>query len=201
MSTPGPEELALDADAPSLRGRLRRADKVMSGPEIEAMLAGAFCGRTATVGPDGYPYVVPNLFVWLRGQVYLHTAQLEGHFLTNVRHADRISFEVDEPGEVFPYGPVECDTSVSYRSVILFGKIRIIEDHAEKTEFYTTFLTKYAPAESWGRDRGSFPRLNKTIVYAITPEAITGKQGPLPALKDRWLKRPAGAVPPQGGGQ
>ncbi len=198
MSTPGTDDFAPTADEP-LRGRLRRADKVMSAPEIEALLTGAFCGRTATVGPDGYPYIVPNLFVWLRGQVYLHTAKLEGHFLANVRHADRISFEVDEAGEVFPYGPVECDTSVSYRSVIVFGKIRIIGDDAEKIEFYTTFMAKYAPAESWARSRGSFPRLGKTIVYAITPEAITGKQGLLPALADRWPNRkPAAPAPPPG---
>jgi nitroimidazol reductase NimA-like FMN-containing flavoprotein (pyridoxamine 5'-phosphate oxidase superfamily) len=100
---------------------------------------------------------------------------------------------------VFPYGPVECDTSVSYRSVIVFGKIRIIENEAAKIEFYTTFMTKYAPAESWGRDRGSFPRLGKTIVYAITPEAITGKQGLLSALADRWPNRqPAAPTLPLG---
>jgi len=193
MSTPGVTPASTE---PALRGRLRRADKIMSMAEVDAFLAGAFCGRTATVGADGYPYVVPNLFVWLRGQVYLHTAKVDGHFLANVRHADRISFEADQAGEVFPYGPVECDTSVSYQSVIVFGRIRIIESDAEKIEFYSTFMAKYAPAESWGRERGSFPRRDKTIVYAITPEAITGKQGPLPLLAERWPnKRPAAAAP------
>jgi nitroimidazol reductase NimA-like FMN-containing flavoprotein (pyridoxamine 5'-phosphate oxidase superfamily) len=189
MSTPG---VTPTSHEPTQRGRLRRADKIMSAAEVDAFLAGAVCGRTATVGADGYPYVVPNLFVWLRGQVYLHTAKVDGHFLANVRHADRISFEADQAGEVFPYGPVECDTSVSYRSVIVFGRIRIIEADAEKIEFYSTFMAKYAPTDSWGRERGSFPRRDKTIVYAITPEAITGKQGPLPMLAERWPnKRPA----------
>jgi nitroimidazol reductase NimA-like FMN-containing flavoprotein (pyridoxamine 5'-phosphate oxidase superfamily) len=185
MSTPNADSVTITNEPPR-RGQLRRADKVMTPAQLAGFLEGAFCGRTATVGADGYPYVVPNLFIWLRGQVYVHTAKVEGHFLTNVRHSDRVSFEVDEAGEVFPYGPVECDTSVSYRSIVLFGRIRIIEDEAEKTEFYTAFMTKYAPPESWGRERGSFPRLAKTIVYAITPEHITGKQGPLPALQDRW---------------
>ncbi len=170
---------------------------MMSTEEIGAFLTGAFCGRTATVGADGYPYVVPNLFVWVRGCVYLHTAKPTGHFLTNVRHADKVSFEVDEPGEVFPYGAVECDTSVSYRSVILFGRIRIVEDVAEKIEFFSTFMAKYAPAASWGRERGSFPRIGGTIVYMIAPESITGKQGPLPALAERW-PNPRATRPPQG---
>ena len=76
----------------------------MSAAEIDAFLAGAFCGRTATVGADGYPYVVPNSFVWRQGRVHLHTARVPGHFLCNVRHSDRVSFEVDEPSEVWPYG-------------------------------------------------------------------------------------------------
>ncbi|MGA2709377.1 MAG: pyridoxamine 5'-phosphate oxidase family protein [Steroidobacteraceae bacterium] len=176
------------ADATPRRGRLRRADKVMTTEEIDAFLAGTFCGRTATIGPDGYPYVVPNLFIWTRGQVYLHNAKIVGHFMTNVRYCDRVSFEIDEAGEVYPYGPAECDTTVSYRSVVLFGRIRIVEDEAEKIEFYTAVMRKYAPAESWGRERGSFPRLGMTVVYAITPELITGKQGPLPPLAQRWSK-------------
>ncbi len=180
---------------PHPRGRLRRADKIMTSDEIEAFLAASFCGRIATVGPDGYPYVVPNLYIWQSGQVYLHTARHAGHFLSNVRHCDRVSFEIDEFGEVYPYGDVECDTTVSYRSVVLFGRIRIVEDEAEKIAFYGAVMQKYAPAESWGRERGSFPRVGKTIVYAITPESITGKQGPLPAAAERWpnLVKPAAA--------
>jgi hypothetical protein len=189
MSTPGGVDAGGALDDPFRRGRFRRADKVMTAAQIGEFLGHAFCGRTATVGPDGYPYVVPNLFIWQRGCVYLHTAKVAGHFLANVRHADKVSFEVDEPGEVFPYGPVECDTSVSYRSVVLFGRIRVIDAEAEKSEFYSAFMSKYAPADSWGRERGSFPRLDKTIVYAITPEAVTGKQGTLPALAQRWQHR------------
>ncbi len=180
------EEASDGAATAGRRGRLRRTDKAMTREEIEGFLMGAFCGRTATVGPDGYPYVVPNLFIWADGQVFLHTAQGAGHFIANVRHADRVSFEVDEPGEVFPYGHVECDTSVSYRSVVLFGRIRVIEDDAQKIKFYEGFMAKYASADSWGRERGSFPRIGGTIVYAITPELMTGKHGRLPVPAERW---------------
>ena len=175
--------------APSRRGQLRRTDKIMTAAEVDDFLARAFCGRIATVDADGYPYVVPNLFTWLGGTVYLHTAMHEGHFISNVRHSDRVSFEVDEPGQIFPYGHVECDTSVSYRSVILFGRIKILDDAAQKTRFYESFMVKYAPPDSWGREPGSFPRMGSTIVYAIAPEVVTGKQGILPAVSDQWPNR------------
>jgi nitroimidazol reductase NimA-like FMN-containing flavoprotein (pyridoxamine 5'-phosphate oxidase superfamily) len=168
------------------RGALRRQDKRMTPEEAEAVLAGAFCGRTGTVGPDGYPYVVPNLFVWLDQQIYLHTARYSGHFLTNARHCDRVCFEVDEPGEVYPYGRFECDTSVSFRSVVVFGRIREIADEDDVIRFYRALLAKYAPHGSWEREIGPLPRTGRTIVYAITPETITGKQGPLPVPAERW---------------
>src|SRR5271165_6070253 len=131
----------------------------MSTDEVDGFLARAFCGRTATVGADGYPYVVPNLFIWARSTVCLHTAAYDGHFLTNVRHSDRVCFEVDEPGQIFPYGHVECDTSVSYRSVILFGRIRISEEQEEKGNFYQAFMAKYAPQDSWGREKDSLSEI------------------------------------------
>ena len=179
----------VDRQSDDRRGLLRRADKVMTVGEVDEFLVGAFCGRTATVGADGYPYIAPNLFVWHGGVVYLHTGRHPGHFAANVKHCDRVSFEVDEPGEVFPYGNIECDTSVAYRSVVMFGRIRQLDGEEEAAGFFTRFMTKYAPADSWGREVGSFPRMAATIVYAIMPELVTGKIGLLPPLDERWPAR------------
>src|SRR5579872_1835122 len=171
------------------RAQLNRADKVMGADQIDAFLKTAFCGRTATIGADGYPYVVPNLFVWHDSTVFLHTARRSGHFAANIRNSDRVSFETDEPGEVFPYGDIECDTSVSYTSVVLFGRIRIIDREEDAAQFFRLFMAKYAPADSWGREKESFPRISATTVYAIKPEAITGKHGLLPPLTERWPQK------------
>lgn len=135
---------------------------------------------------EGYPYVMPSLFVWHEGAVWLHTARHAGHFAGNVSHDNRVCFEVDEPGEVFPYGHVECDTTVSYRSVVLFGRISLVRDADQARRFFTLFMEKYAPADSWGREKGSFPRLEATSVYTIFPESMTGKAGVLPAVEARW---------------
>jgi nitroimidazol reductase NimA-like FMN-containing flavoprotein (pyridoxamine 5'-phosphate oxidase superfamily) len=50
---------------------VRRADKVMSEAAAREMLAGGFAGRLGTVGPDGWPYVVPLLYVWMDGEINL----------------------------------------------------------------------------------------------------------------------------------
>ncbi len=168
------------------RGDLRRADKIMGAQEVRDFLASARCGRTATIGEDGFPYVVPNLFVWMENQIFLHTARSRGHFLTNVQFCDRVCFEVDEPGDTFPYGPVECDTSIAFRSVIVFGRIRTIQDLQIRQRFFTAFMSKYAPQESWGREQNSFPRIDSTILYSIAPEVMTGKQTPYPVAEKIW---------------
>jgi len=177
----------ISGEAPR-RGDLRRADKIMSAEEVRGFLAGAHCGRTATVGADGYPYVVPNLFVWMEEQIFLHTARYRGHFLANVEFCDRVCFEVDQPGETFPYGPVECDTSIAFRSVVVFGRIRIVPEPDIRQRFFSAFMSKYAPPDSWGRAKDTFPRIGSTILYAISPEIMTGKQTPLPTAENRWRR-------------
>jgi nitroimidazol reductase NimA-like FMN-containing flavoprotein (pyridoxamine 5'-phosphate oxidase superfamily) len=176
------------------RGELRRADKIMTAAEVKAFLASARCGRTATVGADGYPYVVPNLFVWMEERIFLHTARQRGHFLANVEFCDRVCFEADQPGETFPYGPVECDTSIAFRSVVVFGRIGIVPDPEVKERFFTAFMSKYAPPQSWGRPKNTFPRIDSTILYAIVPEVMTGKQTPLPAAEKRWRREGSAAA-------
>jgi len=69
---------------------------------------------------------------------------------------------------------------------VIFGRINIVTDPAMQRRFFTAFMEKYAPQDSWGRAKGSFPRIGATIVYAIVPEVMTGKQAVLPSADKRW---------------
>jgi nitroimidazol reductase NimA-like FMN-containing flavoprotein (pyridoxamine 5'-phosphate oxidase superfamily) len=164
---------------------LRRTDLAMSGDDLLQALEQGYCGRLATVGADGFPYCVPLLYVWADGQVFLHTARARGHLRANLEHERRVCFVVDEPGEVFPYGRFDCDTTLAYRSVTLFGSIADVEDLAAKRQFFTRLIAKYAQPD-WDRPRDVLPRIEQISLYAITPERMTGKQIALPALAQRW---------------
>jgi hypothetical protein len=183
------------------QGAVRRKDKELSRAEAEALLRRAALAHFATVGADGQPYVVPNLFVYADGKIYLHTTAASGHFKQNVGHNSRISFETAEMGEVFPYGEFECDTTVSYASVVGFGAVRIESSREAKALFFDRFMEKYADPK-WQRDRpkGFYPRLDEVTVYVIEPERLTGKKGPLPGLSDQWpaknMTKSPGAKPP-----
>ena len=79
--------------------------------------------------------------------------------------------------------------SVRTTWVVMFGRIRILDREDQAEAFFARFMTKYAAADSWGRETGSFSRIPATIVYAITPELVTGKHGVLPPLDERWPAR------------
>lgn len=180
--------------------QVRRADKLMPDEKLGQLLATAYCGRLATVGPDGSPYICPLLYVWKNGQVWLHNTSAMGHLQTNVRHDPRACFEIDTPGTVFAYGRFQCDTSVEYQSVVVFGRIGIIDDRVQKTAFFDALMAKYY-ADDPTRPRGFYPRLDAVVVYVLTVERMTGKQTPLPAPQAQWpaldnTKSP-NAVPPR----
>jgi len=165
--------------------QVRRADRLMPEAGVRDFMARAYAGRIATVGADGWPYVVPLLFVWMDGEIWIHNTKARGHLRENVDHAPNVCFEVDEPGEVFPYGRFECDSSVAYRSVIAFGRIRIVEEPAQKKAFFDRLMTKYSDPKL-DRPKGFYPRLDIVTVYAIAVERITGKELPLPAKAEQW---------------
>jgi nitroimidazol reductase NimA-like FMN-containing flavoprotein (pyridoxamine 5'-phosphate oxidase superfamily) len=165
--------------------QVRRTDRVMTDARIEELLATGFCGRLATVGADGAPYCVPLLYVWLDGEVFVHNTGARGHLRTNVEHEARVCFEIDEPGKVFDYGRFECDSSVSYRSVIVHGRARIVAEAAAKQRFCEALMAKYRKTGA-ERPKGFFPRLAEITVYAITVDRVTGKELALPDVSQQW---------------
>jgi uncharacterized protein len=181
-------------------GTVRRKDKEMPEAGARELLARAKLAHFATLSASGDPYIVPNLFVYAEGAIWLHTARA-GHFCSNVEYSARICVEVAEMGEIFPYGEFECDTSASYASVVVTGKVAIVPEPAAKALFFDRFLAKYADALSWDRPKGFYPRLDQVTVYRVTIERISGKVGPLPGAAQQWpavnMTKSPGAVPPK----
>jgi uncharacterized protein len=181
------------------QGIIRRQDKVMSRQGIDCFLERTAVAHFATVSANGDPYVVPNLFVYADGKIFSHTS-LAGHFRSNIEARPRVCFEAAEMGPVFPYGEFECDTSVSYRSVVGFGSTRIEEDRVARMQFFDRLMAKYSDPKL-KRPKSFYPRLDHITLYALAIEQITGKHQPLPMVSELWpasnrTKSP-GATPPE----
>jgi len=74
---------------------------MLAESEARELIASAHCGRVATIGPDGWPYVVPLLHVLTADVINMHNTAARGHFRLNVERDARACFEVDEPVKVF----------------------------------------------------------------------------------------------------
>jgi nitroimidazol reductase NimA-like FMN-containing flavoprotein (pyridoxamine 5'-phosphate oxidase superfamily) len=157
----------------------------MSDERICETLAHGYGGRLATVSEDGFPYCIPLLYLWMDRQVYLHTTGARGHLRANIERDRRVCFEIDEQDGVFDYGRFECDSGLAYRSVCLFGRIRIVDDRDVKQRFCEALMEKYGKPET-RRPRGFFPRIDVITVYAIAVERMTGKEQSLPPPSEQW---------------
>jgi uncharacterized protein len=165
--------------------RLRRTDRLMPHEETLMSLQNGYCGRLTTVGPDGYPYCVPLLYVLMDAQLFMHGTAARGHLRANAENNPKVCFEIDSPDGVFDYGRFECDTGLAYRSVMVFGQISIVNDIPTKQRFCETLMAKYGKPDT-GRPKGFFPRLMEICVYAVAIERITGKELALPPASEQW---------------
>lgn len=109
---------------------MRRQDKEIKDREaIEAVIRRARVCRIAMCDGD-VPYVVPMSFGYRDGCVWLHCAA-EGRKIDILRVNDRVCFEVDLD-HATNRGEESCGWNLRYRSVIGFGRARIVEEEAGK---------------------------------------------------------------------
>jgi nitroimidazol reductase NimA-like FMN-containing flavoprotein (pyridoxamine 5'-phosphate oxidase superfamily) len=159
----------------SARGRLRRAAKAMDAADTIELLESAEAGRLATVGPDGYPYVIAVNHAYEPvagglGNIYFHCA-LEGHKLDNIRFNGKVCFEVDvSDGIKIGEGPCNCTTI--YRSAVAFGVAHIIDDTCEKRKALGLLVAKL---KAGNPDDMPEKALASTCVVKIVIDTLTGK--------------------------
>ncbi|MDO4740449.1 MAG: pyridoxamine 5'-phosphate oxidase family protein [Eubacteriales bacterium] len=149
---------------------MRRKGQQLPREEAIELLQSATSGVLAVHGDDGYPYAVPLSHFYSGGKLYFHCAK-QGHKIDALRRCDKASFCVIAQDELHP----ERFTTY-FRSVIAFGRVRVLESEAEKREAITALADRFAPGDPAGRDReinGSMPSL---CVLEMTIEHLTGKE-------------------------
>jgi len=162
---------------------MRRSAQAIPTAEAERILATASSGVLALAGDDGYPYALPISYVYADGKLYFHSATT-GHKIDAIRRCDRASFCVIDRDDVVPE-----QLTTKYRSVIAFGRIRLLDDPDEMRTALRILAAKYAPglptapAEAEIRDALPAGRRPSVAVFALTIEHLTGKEGRLLAAE------------------
>lgn len=121
---------------------MRRNRQALSKEECEQILYRGTSGVLAVSGDDGYPYAVPINYFYENDKVYFHSAN-EGHKIDAIKNNTKVSFCVIDQDNIVP----EEYTSY-FRSVIVFGKMQIIENENDKKIAIEKLAVKYAPEDS-----------------------------------------------------
>lgn len=150
---------------------LRRKGQALSDGECRAILQEEKRGVLSVLGEGGYPYGMP-INHWYNdadGKIYFHGGNA-GHKLDALRDCDKASFCVCDGGEPHPDG-----WSLNFRSVIVFGRMEIIED-AERVEAISRALCEKFPCGEEYIEKEIQSAAWRTVCLCLTPEHIAGKR-------------------------
>ena len=148
---------------------MRRKRQLLPTEESVSILEKMTSGTLALHGDDGYPYAVPVSYVYADGKIYFHTA-VKGHKVDAIQTNGKVSFCVVEQDDVKP-----AEFTTYFRSVIAFGKARILEDGNEKLSALRLLADKYSHGEA-GMEAEIAKGFNHLLMVEITVEHLTGKE-------------------------
>jgi len=150
--------------------KMRRFGQEIPETESVNILKNCTSGVLSLMGENGYPYGVPMAYVYDEGRIIFHSA-MDGHKIDAIKFCDKASFCVTAMDNVIP----EKFTTV-YKSVIVFGKVRMIEDAEEKLRAIRILSDKYSPGMEAMREKEIAGSFNRMHVIELTIEHMTGKE-------------------------
>ena len=158
---------------------MRRKKQVLSQKEVEDILHKGTSGVLALLGDNDYPYAVPISYVYDDGKVYFHSAK-SGHKIDAIQRTAKASFCVIDEVLVVPE-----EYTTYFRSVIAFGRIRIVEDDSEKRAAIEKLAIKYAPEDTAAnRDYAISREWKPLCMLEMTIDHVTGKEA-IELVKER----------------
>ena len=150
--------------------QVARKRQALSREECVEILKNELRGVLAVNGDDGYPYALPinHFYNDDDGCLYFHSGRT-GHKLDALRRDGRASFCCYDGGYVKP-----GDWALNIKSVIVFGRVSIVEDHAMALDISRRLSRKFTADERYIEDEivHSGPAV---LVFKLVPEHMTGK--------------------------
>ncbi len=150
---------------------MRRAGQALPPEACTALLETALRGVLSVWGDDGYPYGVPinHYYRPEDGRIYFHGGRI-GHRVDALTRGDKASFCVFEETE-----RAEDGWSRYFESVIVFGRLQVVDDPALLDEVTRALSRKFTRDEAYiEQEVARFGPA--TLVMALTPEHMTGKR-------------------------
>jgi len=148
---------------------MRRHRQQLSQEECLEILHRENSGVLALLGDGGYPYTVPLNYVYHEGKIYFHSART-GHKIDAMANSDKASFCVIGEDRV-----VEEKLTDYFKSVVVFGRIRLLTEQEEMVEALRLLGFKYSSNVPLV-EREARGSLDQVACLELTVEHITGKE-------------------------
>ena len=147
-----------------------RHKQALTREECISILKDEVRGVLSVQGDDGYPYGMPlnHFYCEEDGKLYFHSG-MKGHKVDAIKRCDKASFCVYDKGCREPDG-----WALNIRSVIVFGRIEILDDRERIYELARMLSHKFTSDEEYIENeiKHSGPG---TLMFALVPEHMTGK--------------------------
>ena len=127
-------------------------------------------GVLSVIGEDGYPYGMPmnHFYNEADGKIYFHCGKF-GHRLEALKACNKASFCVYDHGY-----RREGEWALNVKSVIVFGRVEIIDDLDTIVDITTKLSYKFTQDEAYIQGEIAHDA-HRTFLLALTPEHICGK--------------------------
>ena len=150
--------------------KMRRFKQQISDAECIEILKNTKRGVLSLIGDDGYPYGIPidHWYCEDDGKIYFHGAK-EGHKIDSIKACDKACYCVYDDGY-----RKEGEWALNIKSVITFGRIKLVEDEEKTREICMAITRKFTDDEVYLQKElvNSFPRV---LCLEITHEHMTVK--------------------------
>lgn len=149
--------------------KMRRSKQELSEQECLDVLKREPRGVLAVYGEDGYPYAFPMDFLYMDNKLYFHAAR-EGHKIDAIQANEKVSFCVLTEGT-----RKEGDWFLRFQSVVVFGRMKKIDD-AKKTERMIKEIgLKYLPTPE-SLEEEIQKAVSRVQVLELSIDHMTGKR-------------------------
>ena len=147
-----------------------RKRQALTQAECVEVLKGELRGVLSVLGDDGYPYGLPinHYYCEADGHLYFHSGRA-GHKIDALRRCDKASFCAFDRGFVKP-----GDWALNIKSVIVFGRLRVVEDRARAIDITRRLSLRFTRDEAYIEDEIARSG-GAVLVFELIPEHMTGK--------------------------
>ncbi|MBQ7203901.1 MAG: pyridoxamine 5'-phosphate oxidase family protein [Eubacterium sp.] len=150
--------------------KMRRFKQQISENECKKVLREQTRGVLSVIGDGGYPYGIPlnHYYDEKDNKIYFHGAK-EGHKIDAIKRCNKVCYTVFDTGY-----RNEGEWALNVKSVVVFGRIKLIENEEKAIEICRNLCYKFTDDEEY-IEREINKYLQNVQCLEIEIEHITGK--------------------------